>query len=446
MLLASAAAAAQPPRWLAQTLSEDLTDAQRGTLGAEPADEALAAALTEPQRQAALARLRAADRSAHGAEADRGVVLLSRGAAGTAGAKTADAARGLPSLAQKVGSGSALTQARSWLSGPRAEGLPAAGSSSRAPAALSRATAARSRPGVSEIPAAGLSYHTDDTQKPWLITEIYHNLVDRWNYSRHAMSADETRRLAAVKQALSSTATGRRLVEDLGGWAKVERDVTIKFAPISDDHTLGAAFPTGLKNADGTTAPFGIVLNSRLAGAPPELLTTILGHELSHVRDNERYGTLGGLAVPSEYQAHRTQVQVYEELMKAEGGKRRQEVEATRDGQYMKFIASMWEDHIVQRYRTEKDFAATFTGARLPKLAVLVYRDLASGRVKPGSPQLDYHVQDLYAAATSESDASAGRDASPAIKAKRAALVAAMDDADAAFRKSAGFQLGPGDR
>ena len=447
-LLLASAASAQPPRWLSQTLSADLTDAQRGSLGSEPTDEALAAALTEPQRQAALARLRAADRAAHGEEADRGIALLSRGGGGgggqTEGLKKA-APKSLPPLAEKAGSGAALAQARSWLDGQRAEGVQAGRLSAELPAALSRATA-RPRPAAARAPAAGLSYHTDDSRKPWLITEIYQNFVDRWNYSHHAMTADETRRLAAVKRALDSTASGRRLVADLGGWEAVERDVTIKFAPIASGSTLAQAFPNGLERADGTTAPYGIALNSRLANAPPELLTSILAHELSHVRDNERYGALGGLAVPSEFQAHRTQVYVYEELMKLAGPERRREVEATRDGQYMKFVVSMWEDHIVQRYPTERDYAAAFAGGRLPKLAVMVYRDLASGKIKPGSPQLDYHVQDLYDAATRESNGSADAGADPALKAKRARLVAAMDQGDAAFRRAFGFSLSPGDR
>jgi hypothetical protein len=450
LLLAASAAAAPPPRWLSQTLSQDLTDAQRGVLGEEPADEALAAALTEPQRQAALARLRAADRAAHGEEADRGIALLSRRGSGAdgrgPGLKAADAPRGLPSLARKVGSGRALDQARSWLSGSREDGVSFSGSSAKPPAGLSRAAVRAARAGAPQVPRAGLSYHTDDVRKPWLITELWHGMVDNWNYSHHAMTPGERSRLAELKRQLSSTAAGRQLVEDLGGWAKVERDVSIKFAPISSGSTLAQAFPNGLERADGTTAPFGIALNSRLANAPPELLTSILAHELSHVRDNERYGALGGLAVPSEFQAHRTQVYVYEELMKAAGPKRRQEVEATRDGQYMKFIVSMWEDHIVQRYRTEKDFAAAFKGPKLPKLAVMVYRDLASGRIKPGSPQLDYHVQDLYDAATLESDGGKDKDASPALLAKRARLVAAMENGDAAFRAGHGFQLSPGDR
>jgi len=296
--------------------------------------------------------------------------------------------------------------------------------------------------GIPAPPGGALGYHTGQTQKPWLIVAIWQNLADRWNYSHHDMTPVEARKLADVKARIDSTPTGRQLVADLGGWKKIERDVTIKFSPISGSGTLGQAFPMGLKRADDTYAPFGIALNSSLAGEPEELMATVLAHELSHVRDHERHGSRPELAVASELQAHRTEVYVYEELLRKMPEARRRALETDKYWQYTRFVASLWEDHILQRYRTKADYQAQFGKFKAAILAGMAYDDMVHHAVAPGSQQLDFHVEDLYAAATREENG--GGDA--ATDAERRKLLGSMNADDDRYRAANGFRLEAGAR
>ncbi|MBI3553717.1 MAG: hypothetical protein HY077_14570 [Elusimicrobia bacterium] len=289
-------------------------------------------------------------------------------------------------------------------------------------------------------------YHGPDTDKPGFLRKAWYIFQDIRHFYGYEMTAQEKKRLDEVKALLSSTSSGQQLIADLGGWTEIDMLVEIKFAERANPREQGATFPLLHAQASKDSRKIGLALSQNLLKEPPEIVATILAHELSHARDFKAHGFEFGLALPSEYQAHRTEVYVYEELLAKAAPERRRELEKTKLGQYTKFVAALWEDQLLKKYPTVDGFLAQFPkGGNLPGMAYQAYADMVHRTIAPGSPQLDYHVYDLYKTATDETDAKESK-ASPELLAKRQKLVDAMNARDEAFRKGRGFEIPAGVR
>lgn len=194
---------------------------------------------------------------------------------------------------------------------------------------------------------------------------------------------------------------------------------------------------------------------------PEGVAVPALGHELSHVRDNLTYGGDHALAIPSEYAAHRTQIQIYEEMRAKMTPGDLAKVNGTARGSYQNFVSMLWEDHLQARFGTPDKLAiAMGDPSKYAARATKVLSDLRSGVVAPGSPQIDYHLNaptdGLYRFFTNEKDIAdlvAEREASgnydPEQRKKdqswmkqRQALLDAAKKRDDAFRLKFGFEIG----
>ncbi len=282
-----------------------------------------------------------------------------------------------------------------------------------------------------------------------------------WNLGRYKVdyeSSAELERMATLRAKLDQSETGRTLVADLGGWDKIQRDVDIRFAGVWGGGMNAYFRPFDAPDSKGRRG--ALVINKDLINEPDAVAVPILAHELSHARD---YQGDHGLAIPSEFAAHRTQIQVFEEMKAKMTPTELARLGTNERAQYQSFIALLWEDHLVQRFKSGKEMAAAVgAGAKIEKIAAEVLRDLKNGTVAPGGPQLDHHlngeVGGLYRHLTDEKDIVdliREREASGAYDAnqrsldrktmtKRAALLAQSEKQDAQFRTKHGFQIEAG--
>lgn len=280
-------------------------------------------------------------------------------------------------------------------------------------------------------------------------------LLNIFRYRTDVESPEERARMAVLKKKLDETETGRSLVSELGGWERIERDVDIRFAAVSSKN-MGAYFRQFI-TPDSKGRRGAVVLRNELLHEPAAIAVPILAHELSHVSD---FRGEHGLAIPSEFSAHRTQIQVFEEMKEKMSPAEIADLSKHPRGRYQNFIALLWEDHLVQRFKTPEEMAAAVGSVKaFAKRSREVLSDLKNGGVGPGGPQLEYHLNGknggLYPNLTAEKDivdVIAERQASGSydveqqrkdkkILAQREALLAQAEKQDAEFRAKHGFLI-----
>lgn len=287
---------------------------------------------------------------------------------------------------------------------------------------------------------------------------IRNSVLNIIRYKTDVESSAEKERMAALKKKLGETETGRRLVSDLGGWERIERDVDIRFAAISS-RSMGAYFRQFI-TPDSKGRRGAVVLRNELMHEPDGIAVPILAHELSHVGD---FHGEHGLAIPSEFSAHRTQLHVFEEMKGKMSPEEIAELRGYPRGQYQNFIALLWEDRLLARFKTPEEMAAAAGSVKMfGNRSRQVLSDLKSGEVAAGGPQLDHHLNGknsgVYSNLTAEKDivdVVAERRASGKyeveqqekdknIMAQREALLSRSGKWDAEFRVKHGFVIEEG--
>jgi hypothetical protein len=266
----------------------------------------------------------------------------------------------------------------------------------------------------------------------------------------HTSTPEEQRKLAEVKRVLESTPSGRRLISDLGGWDEINRTVDIRFAPIFAPRTNAYAA--------GTAGMGMVVLGTALLKEEPEVIAPILGHELSHVRDQNSGRFSSRLAIPSEFIAHREQIYIAQELMSALPSERIETLKRSNKWDYQRFLIELWRDRILQRFPAKSDFVYSFENGDQRGRAELAHDDLANGKTAPGSPHVDFHLTaeetGVYTLLTDEKDILAivrergDRKVSPSVKEEedrllhwRERMIMEMDVRDDEYRRAHGFTL-----
>lgn len=318
------------------------------------------------------------------------------------------------------------------------------------------------RIGAPPSPVDPAAYLAPGAERPSSLAKTWAALWDLGSYAVDRESAAEKRRMAGLRAELDKTETGRSLVRDLGGWERVQKDVDMRFTSTWDDGQVAYARP--LMSPDAQGHRYALVINKKLFSEPNSFVVPAMAHELSHIRDFEQQTAIHGLAIPSEFAAHRTQIQVYEEMKVKMTPEQVSHLGDTPRGRYQNFIAILWEDHILQRFKTPQEMAKAIGSKEYEKRARAVFRDLSGGVVAPGGAQLDHHLNGpgdgLYRFFTEEKDiidmvndrrASGDyppdqRRADAQILTKRAALISISDQRDAAYRARFGFQINPGDK
>lgn len=292
---------------------------------------------------------------------------------------------------------------------------------------------------------------------PELIWDVLWNLAA---YKIDSESPAEIKRMAALRARLDRTQTGRALVADLGGWEKIGRDVDLRFARVWSEGTSAYARPFTSPDSKGRRS--ALVLNREMLDEPDAVAVPVLAHELSHIRDFHQHSPERGLGIPSEFAAHRTQIQVFEEMKAAMSPAEIAQLRGNPRARYQNFIALLWEDHLLARFKTPQEMAAAAGSVKFEGMAKAVFRDLRAGRVAPGGAQLDHHLNGegdgLYRVLTSERDivdlireqeasgryGEARRRRDEEILAKRGALLEKSDRRDGEFRAKHGFQIEAG--
>ncbi|MBI5882948.1 MAG: hypothetical protein HZB91_07585 [Elusimicrobia bacterium] len=246
-------------------------------------------------------------------------------------------------------------------------------------------------------------YHLPDTKPPSSWETIVTGVGSLWRVYFHSPSAKEAKDVAALKKSLESLPSGKDLVAEMGGWERVEKEVYFMVTDMSDDGTAAYVRPMTPWEAKKKGKNYVLAINSKLMEAGPEAVLPVFGHELSHVSDKLKGRTEFDLAVTSEHGAHLRQVYLFQEVEKSLTPQRRQEVEKKRIWMYQKWLTSMWEDHLLKLYPKKEDYQKVFSANKnLQYVAGLAYEDIAKKAVKDGTPQVLYHVSDLYANATHE--------------------------------------------
>lgn len=286
--------------------------------------------------------------------------------------------------------------------------------------------------------------------------DLYRNsILNIVKYKFDSESFAEKRRMEDLKKKLDETESGRRLVAGLGGWEQIERDVDIRFASISSKN-MGAYFRQFI-TADSKGRRGAVVLRNELMHEPDAVAVPILAHELSHVSD---FRGEHGLAIPSEFSAHRTQLHVFEEMKKKMSPEEIVELRKSPRGQYQNFIALLWEDHLLERFKTPEEMATAAGSVKMfGSRSRQALSDLKSRGVGPGGPQLDHHLNGrsggVYSNLTSEKDIvdvvaerqSSGQydvvqqEKDKKILAQREALLGQSEKRDAEFRAKHGFVI-----
>lgn len=226
---------------------------------------------------------------------------------------------------------------------------------------------------------------------PTTVEKAWGNFKTLVFYALDREPPEERVSMTRLRRELDSTESGSALVADLGGWKQIEREVDIRFARTGSPNTNAYARPLLRPDAQGRR--YTVVLNPALTGEADAVTAPILAHELSHIRDFKEHSRAAGLDIPSEFAAHRTQVHVFEELKSRLSEKEVAQLKQRDRGRYQTFLALLWEDHLLKRFQTPADFArATGHLDKYKDMADAVFSDLQTRHVKPGSPQLDYHI------------------------------------------------------
>jgi len=316
----------------------------------------------------------------------------------------------------------------------------------------------KSAPPALDFLEDGRAYITPDRKPPTAWAQFKSGVVGVFSYNFHRTTLEETEKIEAIRKTVASTETGQKLVAELGGWPAITKSVDITFANTGNGSLNAYTRPLIHPTRAGQTQ--ALVLNQELLHEPDDVVAPLLAHELRHVADGKaEQGIAGGLAIPSEFAAHTTQVQVYEELMKGVPPDKREALHAGPRWAYQVFLARIWEDRILERYVNQNQFANSFADDKMKRLAKYVYKDLKDKAVQPGTPQLYYHLNGehggLYKTLTSEKDIAdlvaqrktqytedpAQRAADEAIMKKRGEIISRSESSDRAFRAQFGYTL-----
>jgi hypothetical protein len=296
--------------------------------------------------------------------------------------------------------------------------------------------------GAAPPPVAGAYLPPGSRSSP----SLFRGFDERINEAAYALDRESPRekeRMAGLRKKLDSTETGRALVLDLGGWEKIDGEVDIRFAWIASGYY---AYARPLAKPDAAGRRRAVVINTSMLEEQDAVVVPILAHELSHIRDYGDGVLDDGLHIPSEYSAHRTQIQVFEELKALLTPAQAEELKRSPAGQYQLFIAMLWEDHLLQRFGEPAEMARAAGGGRgYLAMAKRVFADLRDGTVGPGGAQLDYHLNGkkdgLYRVAIGKKDIIESEVRHASVLARRERLLGDAESRDDAFRRRRGFQL-----
>ncbi len=348
---------------------------------------------------------------------------------------------------------------------------PATASMIAVPSAPGQSGAADSRPFVLPVRAGGSagpppltrapssnSYLFPGSRKPSQLDLFLEGLLGVAVYGLDRETPLERERMAALRNSLEATETGRALIADLGGWKQIERDVDVRFVWMRSG-TGAYVRPLAAKNAAGQR--FVLAVNKAMMKESDAIAVPILAHELSHVRDHLSGSLDEGLHIPSELSAHRTEIHVFKELQARLTPGELADLKRSPAGRYQIFIAMLWEDRLAQRFKSHKDMARETGDYHLyHDMSQKAFEDLRSSKVEPGSPQLDHHLNGesdgLYRILTAQRDVidlvsergdepkygDHERERLRAALAKRELMMAAADKRDMEFRKKYGFEVG----
>lgn len=310
---------------------------------------------------------------------------------------------------------------------------------------------AQSRFGVPEPPleAVGLEYVPPSARKRTLFEKIIGKARVLYQIAVPGQDADDHSNMERIRTAVDRSSTGRKIVAELGGWAEIEKTVDLRMANLPKG-TGGLAIPlNGYRHK--------LFISRTMKAQPDAVAASVLVHELSHIADFKRGDGLGGLAIPSEFSAHRVQVRAFLELKRGMSERERKEVAGDYGWEYSNFIAELWEDHILARYPDKSSYKKRFGNRSVAVMAGHAYEDLATALAAPGSAQLDYHLtapdRGVYTMLTDEKDILAvvrskkARGVEPsigdaALLKRRGTLMRRVDKDDAEYRRLHGFELG----
>lgn len=256
----------------------------------------------------------------------------------------------------------------------------------------------------SVVPISG--YHSPETVKPGALAQFVFGMDSLADVLLHRSAGKENAAFRELRGRLDAVSSGAELVRDMGGWDAIDRTVHFNYEDLPSKGTLAYVRPLLPWETLATGKRYALIMSRELLGAPPETAAPIFAHELSHVRDHMR-GDLADprLAVTSEHGAHLRQVYVFQELEKKSSPERLAALRSDRLWMSQKWLASLWEDRILSRYPTRQSYQDLFKDSKkLRYLAGLAYEDVYKKTVADGTPQVFYHVSDLYAAATSETE------------------------------------------
>lgn len=298
------------------------------------------------------------------------------------------------------------------------------------------------------------AYVSPGTKRPNPVSALIAGVISGFKKSIYDYNSQGMPKVEQARRILEGTPSGSRLLNDLGGWDEIKRTVQIDVAPLPSERTLALANCRVLPNEHGRCT---LNVNLSVATREPEVLAVVLAHELQHIRDYETVQIPEGLAIPSEFAAHRRQSYVYLELLRSLSEQRRSVLAQDDHWQEMGFVADLWKDRILQNYSTIDAFASRHPNMK--EMAEAAYSDLTSGAVKPGSDQVDFHLiapdNGVYTRLSDEKDildivsdrrkrrgySESQREYDQTLLNRREAMIGAMDREDSDYRQANGFVI-----
>lgn len=309
---------------------------------------------------------------------------------------------------------------------------------------------------VPSLPGSSVQYVSKDATPPSAARRLWNGISSMVQYNLHRRTPEEAARLENVVRLLESTPSGRRLMNDTGGWEEIQKHVDVTFAPAAAPNILGYVRPI-IPDAQGRRLT--LVLNSNLLKEPDEVIAPILAHELTHVQHHLDGRISQSLAIPSEFAAHRQQVYVFLEISANLSSERREALGTSSRWTYQQFLADLWQDRILERFPTRETFVGRYLLADMERQALTAYDDLANGVVQVGSPHLDFHLvapaNGVYTVFTDEKDildevnarksrpgySESQRLEDERMLGRRAAITTPMDHLDSDYRAQNGWGL-----
>lgn len=335
-------------------------------------------------------------------------------------------------------------------------------SAPRTPAVAATPGEADSRPaklavsvgkGLSGVPSPltgdELRYVPGGAHKPTLLGKVWSGMLVTYALVNKKQDPQDVAYQARLRKVLDTSETGRAVVADLGGWGEIDKKIEIRMA------RLGSG-TKGYSLAGSPDSKATLLISRELFDVPDAASASILAHELRHMSDYQNGDGKGLLAIPSELSAHRIQVRTFLEL-KAKMSAAEIEKASGYTWEYSKFIGELWKDHILSRYRTNIEFEKLFAHEEAAKMALQAYHDLDIGKVKPGSPHLDYHLSEpekgMYSVLSDEKDIlDLARDKKAKgtaltleekkLLVRRSAQMSRVDGEDRLYRQKHGFEVG----